>query len=265
LKAFYEGKFVDEQELKIPFRDRGLLFGDGIFTSIRICKGRAEFLERHLERLRLQCRAIHILPPPLKAELVESFIQENGAETDFWRLKILVTGGCSEALSLHPRKGSLLMFLTPYTAPQIPLTLTLYPESVERPLNRLKSLSSLDRLLVKEYALSQGWDDAIVTNREGYWLEASFANIFWRYGEKLYTPKIDQPLLAGIALTALMEIMPFEQLTVKEIPQEAQLFLCNSLMGICPVTSVGSMKLSRDEKFEKELQERFSELVKSID
>ncbi len=231
---FYNGQFVKEEELKIPYNDRGFLFGDGVFTTVLVREGRAEWVERHFERLRSHCKALQIEPPEFSGGHIEELIRVNHAEQGTWRLKIVVTGGSSEALNLQPRRGTCLMFLAPYQIIEAPVTLCIYPEPIERPLSKLKTLAYLDRLLVKEYARQQGADDAIVTTKEGYWLETAFSNLFWRHESKLYTPKLDQPLLAGIALQIVMEMSEVEQLLTKEVPKEAQLFVCNALIGSLP-------------------------------
>ena len=117
---------------------------------------------------------LEIEPPPLERRCVEELIQANRAERGIWRLKIVMTGGNSPALRLNPRKaGALIMFLTPYEEQPAPAALCLYPEPVQRPLAKMKTLGYLDQLWIKEYAAQKGADDAIVTSQEGYWLETA--------------------------------------------------------------------------------------------
>jgi 4-amino-4-deoxychorismate lyase len=259
------GQIVPMEEAKLPVTDRALLYGDGLFTTLRVRNGRAECLSLHLERLEAHCRALNIRPPHFSP--IDPLIRANGATTGTWRLKILVTGGQSPALHLPQRQsGALLMLLTPFQELLGPSTLCLYPEPIQRPLAKLKTLAYLDRLFIKEYATQKNCDDAIVTTSRGYWLETAFSNLFWRLDDRLLTPHQEQPLLTGIALTLVRQAasslgMRVEPVLAKKVPREAQLYQCNSLSAIRPVISVEGQSYPRDPLFETQLKEQFERLV----
>ena len=49
--VFLNGQFVPEERAVVSVFDRCFLYGDGLFETIRICRGRAFRLTQHLERL----------------------------------------------------------------------------------------------------------------------------------------------------------------------------------------------------------------------
>ncbi|MCE5318130.1 MAG: aminotransferase class IV [Parachlamydia sp.] len=264
--AYFNGKFIPEEEAKVPISDRGLLYGDGLFTTLRVAEGKPERLKLHLERLKAQCQILNIrLPEIFEADIAE-LIRANNAGNGIWRLKILVTGGDSSSLHLPAREpGAFAMLLKPYVEEESLATLCLYPEPISRPLSHFKTLAYLDRLWVKEYALRNGFKDAIVTSPEGHWLECAFSNLFWRVGDRLFTPRLDQELFAGITLSLVLEAaqrlgLKVEQVQAKskDIPVKAQVYQCNSLMGIRPIVCVESQNYPRDEEFERKLQARMT-------
>ena len=55
--------FLPELEAKVSVFDRGFLYGDGIFETIRICRGTPFRWEQHLERLREGASALRIRVP----------------------------------------------------------------------------------------------------------------------------------------------------------------------------------------------------------
>ena len=59
--VWIDGRVVDERDARIPVKDHGFLYGDGIFEGIRIRARRVFRLEDHLGRNR--CR--HSLAPQL--------------------------------------------------------------------------------------------------------------------------------------------------------------------------------------------------------
>src|ERR1700756_261441 len=104
--VYYNGQFLPEEAARIPCTDRGFLFGEGVFTTVRVQKGRAEWLTRHFERLKDHSRQLGIESPILDEKMVAQLIRENRAVDGIWRLKIVVT------------QRSLLMLIKPYTPPQ---------------------------------------------------------------------------------------------------------------------------------------------------
>ncbi len=49
--AYHNGRIVPEQDVRVPFRDRSFLYGDGCFDMTRTFNGIAFKLEEHVERL----------------------------------------------------------------------------------------------------------------------------------------------------------------------------------------------------------------------
>jgi 4-amino-4-deoxychorismate lyase len=158
--------------------------------------------------------------------------------------------------------------LTPYEALSRPSTLCIYPEPILRPLAKVKSLAYLDRFWIKDYALQRGYDDAIVTSAEGFCLETSFANLFWRCGDCLFTPDSRLPFIVGITLGLVLQAAQQLGLSVTSVaapwtavPPSAQVYQCNCLSGIQPVAQVEECSYPRDEAFEKRLQAKYELLL----
>jgi branched-chain amino acid aminotransferase len=57
------GRLVKESEAVISVFDRGFLFGDGIFETLRSVSGRVFRLDRHLSRLERSASAIGLELP----------------------------------------------------------------------------------------------------------------------------------------------------------------------------------------------------------
>ena len=49
--VFLNGQFVPEAQALIPVNDRGFLYGDGLFETLRVFSGRPFRLAQHLERM----------------------------------------------------------------------------------------------------------------------------------------------------------------------------------------------------------------------
>ena len=57
------GEVMPLDEARVPVRDRGFLFGEGVFETIRIVRGRPWRLEKHVVRMRDAARDLEIGEP----------------------------------------------------------------------------------------------------------------------------------------------------------------------------------------------------------
>lgn len=260
--VFLNGEYILESQGVIPISDRGFLFGDGCFTTLRVFQGEVEFFSAHLQRLYEHCHQLRLDCPRIEEEWIKELIVKNRAFEGVWKLKIIVTGGNHPDLHLPRRPhGQLVMLLHPYQVQggggSSSCRLCVCPHVIEKPTSCLKSLSYLDRLYVKQYALDRGYEDAIVLSSEGDVLETAFSNIFWFDGHTLSLPHPDLPYLRGVILTHLSQHSPFALQYVKgaleEIPAEAAVYLCNAMTHIRPVDEIEGRKFSRQPAWDREL------------
>lgn len=248
--VWLNGHWVPRELATIPIDDRGFLFGDGVFTTIKVEDGRIFFCSEHLQRLEEQCTALHIIRPKIDPLWLAELVTRNGATSGLWRIKIILAAAAApeQHMPIRPIGTTLISISAAKPVPQS-LTLGVYPHPLERPLSIVKSLAYLDRLLIRQYAHEGGWDDAIVTSSKGYYLETAFANIFWLDCDTFYTPDPSMPLLKGVFLSALERSAVALGLRVKYVQWGAErakklsLFCCNSIWGIIPVTHLAGGKL----------------------
>lgn len=267
--VYLNGKFLPEKDALVPVSDRGFLFGDGIFTTIRVEDGRPEFLKLHIKKLISDCEEVRITPQDVSEELVLRLIEKNHAEKGVWRLKIIMTGGDGTGITLDKRSaGQFLMTIKPYGGYISPCRLVSYPHPISSPIGKFKSLAYLDRLWIADYASKQGFDDALVRNHAGKILETSIANVFWRKGNDLFFPEPSLSLYQGITLQMVlgaaeklgMNIFPVS-VGLEEIPDEVQFYLCNSLKRMVPVAAIDEKSYARDLIFEEALQKAYKQVA----
>lgn len=270
---YLDGEFLPEEEAKISVMDRGFLFGDGVYTTIQVRDGIPLFLEIHLERLRLNCAQLNIIPPFIPKESIEELIEKNHAIQGIWRFKILITGGEDPSMRLPRRPfGHLVMTLKPFTpAPITPLQLGLFPYPTSLCHASFKSLAHLNRYYVMEYALGNRFDDAVTTTESGILLEASFGNLLWIAWEdkNAWVPASTLPLHGGVTLSIVKEVLEeagfkFHEVKWKlaDIPPGLTCFRVNSMSGIRPVSSLGDVRFTLNPKEESFLREGYEEYAR---
>jgi para-aminobenzoate synthetase/4-amino-4-deoxychorismate lyase len=83
-------------------------------------------------------------------------------------------------------------------------------------------------------AASQGCDDALLLNRQGFVTETSRSNIFVEHGDVLLTPPLEHGLLPGMLRRELIETGAAREapLSLEDIRQADRWFVGNSLRGL---------------------------------
>jgi branched-subunit amino acid aminotransferase/4-amino-4-deoxychorismate lyase len=225
---------VDPSEPVFAADDEALLRGRSVFETVRVYGGRPFRLEEHLTRFGASAERVR-LPAPDAAESL--------------RLAELVIGSCSEtdlALRLY-WTGRALVVTAGAIDPELEaqrgrgLKLAVIRWSTGT-LASAKSMSYAENMAAQDAAVAEGADDALLVGYDGTVLEAPTANVFWREGDRLVTPSLDLPILAGVTRALLLEIAQHE--TVKGVFPPARLlaadevFLCSSIREVMPVASV---------------------------
>ena len=89
--AYYNGEYLPEGEIRIPFRDRGFLYGDGVFDMTRTFNGQIFKIDDHIERLYRSLKALRIEIGMTPSQMVE--ISQEVADSDRAVILQQVTNG----------------------------------------------------------------------------------------------------------------------------------------------------------------------------
>lgn len=267
---YIDGEFLEEA--KISVLDRGFLFGDGVYVSVLVKEGIPLFLPEQLQRLKEAGDYFGILQPEINESSIYELIEKSGAKEGRYKLQIIITGGRDTKQALPIRNYGHLIMLLKQAAPrpERPLACTLYPEPISTPHSHYKTLAHLNRYFVMDYALMQGYDDAITQSPEGYLYETAFGNLFWIYQNHLYTPDKAFPLHFGITIGIIIStIAPglglgvnYVKARLEDIPEAAFVYRSGSIMGIVPVERINDRKFGQKKELENAFQALFEQPLK---
>lgn len=245
-------KLVSLSQARVSVNDRGFLYGDGFFETLRAADGRPQFLKEHLARLRASGRAFRIPFPesfPWEERLGQ-LLTANGLARGLARVKILLSRGPATGLGL-PGEASptLVIWVQPYTPPSLEeyargWSLATFPERRTTYIGRHKSLNYLFYLAARQYALDQGAKEALILEADGLVSEGAATSLAYAKNGVFYTPQAPSAL-PGVTIEVLGRGLARRGLALKHLPttpaQLAQadgLWLTNSLMGVMPVSSL---------------------------
>lgn len=112
-----------------------------------------------------------------------------------------------------------------------------------------KILSDKTSLQAREYAVSQGTQEAFFVDKDGFLREGAWSNIFWVDQEqKLWTPKTQ--ILPGITRRALLEHCPLAP-TARDVlwndvlTSAKEIFITQSTSGITPIIACDGQVIGR--------------------
>src|SRR6516162_7862989 len=118
MTIFLNGRFVPEAEAVIPVNDRGFMYGDGLFETIRIVNRRPFRLAQHLERMTRGADFLKIkspFPPKELQRFVEQLIEAN--EMPEAILRLTLTRGAGERGYAPKAEGNPTVVMTLHPAP----------------------------------------------------------------------------------------------------------------------------------------------------
>ena len=261
--AYFNGKFVPETEVLIPYRDRSFNRGDGCFDMTRTFDGRIFRLEEHVERLYRSLRYLRIdigLEPKEIVAISEEVVLRNeplrAAAGDWWLAQRVSRGVDAIGDEGWAHTGpQVIVDCTPLplkaraaqfrdgidvVVPSIRRT----PPSTLSP--RAKTHNYLNLILAdKEVKAAQPQAWSVLLDENGNLCEGVGSNIFVVRDERIYTPREkyvaarSEPADRDGARPRKLGLTVEERdLDVYDAVTADEVFLTSTSLCVCPVRSV---------------------------
>jgi 4-amino-4-deoxychorismate lyase len=232
---------ADEPVLRAD--DEGFLRGRAVFETLRVYDGRPLELHPHLDRLKASAAKVRLSEPPL--DELQSLAHD--------------------ALAAASEPNCVLRFFwTPLTGLALVSALPSGLEELRERGLRLqvrrwatgalasaKSTSYAENIGAQAAAEDAGFDDALFVSTDGIVLEATVSNVWFREGERLLTPSLDLPILAGVTRSVVRRLAdaPVEEgvFELDRLLAADEVFLTSSVREVMPVTQVGERRFERGD------------------
>lgn len=263
---YINGSIKDEKKASVSVLDRGLLFGDGLFETMRAVGLKTAFLPLHMKRLKDGLRALGFGPgvfrridSEIKKGIIEELLKKNNLAEKTSRVRITITRG--EDVRLKPSRS---------TPPTVIITASaIDEEAVERkrkkgisaatvkgPLPALPGVKTTN-LLPHILALSKAGRRAecLFVERDGTVTEGATSNLFVVKDGAVSTAPASVPhgpALPGITRSVVIEIanerglsVMIEKIGLDALYDADEAFLTNAVTGVVPLVRVDSVKIGR--------------------
>lgn len=255
--ATVQGCVVPIEEARVSVLDRGLLYGDGLFETIRARDGDLIRITQHLGRLSRGMQALEIREPPQASEIesaIRSLLDANRLKNA--RIRLTVTRGLSAGPGrLTETQGPPLWIVTCDDLPASPpaparVIVATVRRDEHSPLSALKSLNYLPSVLARLEAERMSANDAILLNNRGRVSDGAVGNVFVVRGDRLFTPSLENGPLPGTVRAAVLTLAPLLGLEVEETtlcPKDVlsgdEVFLTNAIQLVRSVSHIDGAAL----------------------
>ena len=246
---------LQDSDTNLLDQNRGFLYGDGVFETLKIVGGKILFFEDHYFRLMAAMRIVRMeIPMNFTLEYLEeqvlSLVEKNKIEQSA-RARITVyrnNGG------LYLPTNNTVSFLIQTSAIENPVysisekeyEVDLYKDFYipKQLLSTLKTTNKMIHVTGSIYAKENDLNNCILLNDSKNVVEALQGNLFMRMGNTLITPPISEGCLNGIMRKQILSFAKKEtNLEVVEqvispfdLQKADELFITNVIKGIQPVT-----------------------------
>ena len=230
--------------------NRGHLYGDGVFESIRILSGKPINIENHIDRL---LKGANVLKMETPANYGVNFFQEKILELieksgikqgGRCRLSIdRATGGaylpdsndCTFYIEVYPY----LMNYFELNAKGLELDIYRDIKLHKNFLSNYKTKTGLPYVMASIAAKEQGLDDLFLTNEKGNIIESGSCNVFIVSNGVLYTSGLDDGCIAGTMRMQVINLAIKHNIKIYEcsiLPQNLlsadEIIFTNAIRGI---------------------------------
>lgn len=278
------GELVDETNATIDVADRGFLYGDAAFETLRAYGGQVFAWDAHHDRLQSTCAALGI-DHSLDTDDLRSRVHETLAANDLRDayVRLSITRGVQEArLTPLPEVDPTVVVIveelprggvdgTPtWAAPARLETVETRRTPDDVIPAHAKTHNYLNGILARR-ELGANADDALLLDHDDHVTEGTTSNVFWVRDGTLHTPGPGLPVLPGITRWTVLRLaedldIPVEQgtYTRRNVRQADEVFLTNTTWEIRPVTEfnrtdyeVGDVTTRLASAFDELIESRF--------
>ena len=233
----------------IGIRDRGLLYGDGVFRTFLATKGKISRWPLHYQKLQHDCSALGITCPEvsmLSTQLNDLLLQHPDGV-----VKLIVTRGEGARGYTPPTGAAATIIWDVSPLPAYPADWATYGIkarlcqlrlSQQSRLAGIKHLNRLENVLAAAESNDTQVAEGLLMDASGNVIEGTRSNLFLVSQGRLTTPDLSRCGVAGVQRERVMawaarHNMPLKvrDIGLDEVMHADELFVVNSIIGLWPV------------------------------
>lgn len=250
--VFLKGKFLPFEEAKVTVSNAALLYGWGLFETMRAYDNKIIYLDKHIARIQHSAKLCgirsHYSATQLR-EIIKKAVHLNG-NIDVYARLTLWKAEDSNGILVFTKKYK------PYSSQKYNAgfsgSISRFRQDEDALLAQLKTTSRILYQLSLQEAKEKGFEESIILNNRGYLTEGSRSNIFLVKAQTLFTPSLACGCLDGITRRVVFDLAKKNRIkvyegnfTTQDLYKADEAFLTNSLIGIMPFVSLERKNIGR--------------------
>lgn len=270
--GYFNGEIGKYEDMKIPFSDRSVFYGDAVYDAVLILDRKPFALEQHLDRLYKSC-ALTEIPFAMPRETLKQEIDRLLALSDMGgvMLYLQVTRGAAPRKHEYPvgAEPNLLMFTAPAAIPPRDRRASLVSvEDLRFQYCNIKTTNLLPNVFAAQKAARAGATEALF-HRGSRVTEGAHSSILMLKNGALVLPPLDELILPGITRAILRQLcvesgIPVEDrvFTVDELMDADEIVLCSTTKNVIFVYEIDGKPVGgRDPALRERIQTLFTRRV----
>jgi branched-chain amino acid aminotransferase len=259
--VYINGKFYSKSDAKISVFDRGFLYGDSVFETLRAYNGFVFKIDEHIKRLYQSSKSINLNIKLSKNEIKKAIyetLKANNLKNAYIRLTVSrgeSDVGLDVKYLISPNIVIIVKNFNGYKKEFYKkgvkiFTVNIVKNTIGGVSPRIKSGNFLLGILAKINSKKFGAFEGIILNEKGFVTEGTVSNIFIVKDKTIFTPPTSVGILKGITRDTVIELAKNEGinlyekiLTLHDVYNSSECFLTNTSMEIMPVVNVDGRKI----------------------
>ncbi len=225
------------------WENRGLMYGDGVFETMRCSHHSVPLWPWHRQRLEQSLTFLKMDPPDFDA--IMACIQNRTSPSQVILRLTVFRQHSKRGYQPDSRDCHWLISQFTYQDRQQPQILGIARQRLtpQPLLNDLKHLNRLPQVLIAGELTTQDVDDLVVLNEDNQVIETTCQNLVVVDHQNIYTPDRHACGVAGVALTWLTQQLPIQTktMTLADIKNAQSLLTANAVHGFRPVKAIKSL------------------------
>ena len=260
------GQLINKSETSLE-HNRGFLYGDALFETIKVLDKKVLFAEDHYFRLMASMRILRMeIPANFTLEHLESELLKTVEANSLVNARVRLTVYRSGKGKYLPKTRNVEYLINVentapiYSISEQAFEVELYKDFYisKQLLSTLKTTNRLINISAQIFAEENGYDNCFLINEDKNIIEAINGNIFVVKDNVVASPSISDGCINGIMRKKIIEIikkipeLQFEERSISpfEIQKADEVFITNVIQGIRPITKY------RKKEFGRELADR---------
>lgn len=274
--VYFNGDFVEKEDVCISPDDRGFLLGDGVYEVIRAEEGRLFQADAHFRRLRQSLEGVRIQGVDLDElrDAARALLRRNDLDDGHAKIYLQVTRGAAPRQHGFPDEPVSPTIYATASSHEPPVDkwnegvkIVLYPDRRWARCD-IKSTALLPNVLANQEAMEQGAFETVLV-RDGFVTEGSHSSLLAVFDGTVVTHPLTNRILPSVTRRVVLDLcheldIPVDQTPIPEadLPAADELILLGTTTGVMPVVQVEDWTVGDGQPgpVTRELQEAFQAL-----